>query len=81
MRLLRTLRCALGRHAKGRYCAYCGKLVDNRPMQKYRVRSRLDGSIDVVVAALDEQHAYDLVGHGWHRENLVIELLVTPAPR
>lgn len=75
MRLLNTLRCLAGLHFPGRFCIYCGKRLDLHPLSAYRVRSRTLESLNVVVDAVDEEHAVSIAACGWHRANLRVELL------
>jgi hypothetical protein len=77
MQWLQHCKCWLGKHPAGRYCAYCGQALQNRPLMRFRVKSRhivgLAG-LDVSVEAIDERHALSLVAAGWHRDNLTVSI-------
>lgn len=73
MRLLNVLKCLLGIHTDGRYCAYCGKVLDSTQFPTYRVQSVRGGTLDLRVEAVDERHAKALAGRGWHPDNLIAE--------
>lgn len=70
MQFLRTWKCLFGLHAKGRYCANCGQLLDQRALRTFRVRSIRQAGLDLLVKAVDESHAKVLAGGRWHPENL-----------
>jgi len=72
---LQQWKCRLGRHASGRYCAYCGRVLQDRPLTRFRVKSRSVAglaALNVSVEAVDERHALSLVAAGWHRDNLIV---------
>ena len=72
---LQQLKCRLGRHPAGRYCAYCGRALQDAPLVQFQVKSRdIAGlaRLDVRVDAVDERHAINLAAAGWHRDNLTV---------
>lgn len=74
---LQQLKCRLGRHRAGRYCAYCGQTLQDAPWMRFRVKSLDIGGLarlDVSVQAVDERHAINLVASGWHRDNLTVSI-------
>ena len=81
MRFLRSIKCSLGLHSPGRYCAYCGALLDSRPLRPFMVKSVHCDSLDVVVKAIDEQHAKALAGRGWHPDNLTATQVMQDSAR